>query len=358
MCRSSRSAAPTPSRSSPSSISPYFSSISTLLSWVACSCELLYRLQLGAVHCAGTKTFVAAYVPSLTCRCAHHNDGTCFDACFIEDTSELLYVKVDLFLCAGPQRQTMTLKFTYSEKYDLCSYFKFDHCMLRFETAAYLHGVTTSKTTLARKRYCEISMRLKMLYVSAWVAAAFLLLTRAHAALTLHSSVGNKPCNVQYIVLHASISSSCVDQCSLLLRSAAEPQLVSAQGNSGLDVISTSTLLPTNVVTFQQVPADRHILQISCQADSDCTASPKSWQVEKIGSGLLLAAQGAGHFIDSTSQANCVQEVNSTVSIGKALDIFSEETDKHAGTKFNAVLTWSIRAAVLASLVMLQMSSR
>ena len=198
-----------------------------------------------------------------------------------------------------------------------------------------------------------------MLFLSAWTAAALLLLTRAHAAFMLHSSMGGTPCNAHYVVLHASISSSCVDQCSLLLQSAAKPQLVLAESDSGLDVTSASTLLATNVVTFQHVPANRHILQISCQADSDCTASPKSWQVEKIGAGLLLAARGASQHPASTSQASCVQEVNSTVSIavkGKAMDMISAETDKQLGTY--AVLTWVIRAAVLASVVILHLSSR
>ena len=199
-----------------------------------------------------------------------------------------------------------------------------------------------------------------MLYLLARVAAAFQLLTGAHAALTLRRSMhGSTPCTAQYVVLYASISSSCVDQCSLLLRSAAEPQLVSAKDESGLDVTSASTLLPANVVTFQHVSSNRHILQISCQAGSDCTASPKSWQVEKTGSGLLLAARGASQHPASTSQAACVQEVNSTVSMagnGKAADRIRQETDQQLG--LTAVFTWSIRAAVFASVVILQLFSR
>ena len=202
-------------------------------------------------------------------------------------------------------------------------------------------------------------MRLRMLYLLAQIAAAYQLLTGAHAALTLRSSMGSTPCTVQYVVLHASISSSCVDQCSLLLRSADEPQLVSAKGDSGLDVTSASTLLPANVVTFQRVSSNRHILQISCRADSDCTASPKSWQVEKTGSGLLLAARDASQDPASRSQAACVQELNSTVSMavtGKAADMVRQETDQQLG--WTAVLTWSIRAAVLATVIILQLSSR
>lgn len=197
-----------------------------------------------------------------------------------------------------------------------------------------------------------------MYSLSSCIAVAFLAVVRAkmlQAALTLHSSsMGRTPCNVQYVVLHASISSVCFDQCSLLLGPTAQPE----SGHSGVDMISTSSLLPTNVVTFQH-SAHKHILQISCQADSDCTASPRSWQVEKIGSGLLLAAQGISQHPTSASQVSCVQEVNSTVSIaasGKAADIIRPHSDHQSGT--NDMLTWLLRAAVLASIVISQLSSR
>ena len=234
--------------------------------------------------------------------------------------------------------------------------------MLRFKMAAYLHSIMCTENSRSQGSFARDTMCLRMLDLSAWIAAAFLLHTRAHAALTLHSSVKRTPCDVQYVVLRASISSSCIDQCSLLLRSAAaaEPQLdqVSAQGDSGLEVTSASILLLANVVTFQH-PPDRHVLEISCQADSDCTASPNSWQVEKKGSGLLLPARSASQYPASVSQATCVQEVNSTVSMavtGKAADMMRQATDRQV--RLNAVFTWSIRAAVLASIVILQLSSR
>ena len=271
---------------------------------------------------------------------------------------KFLYVDIDVcWPYTADCDRHCTPKHVRSSNFD---FERINYCM-RFKMAAWRRS---TETLLLQGGfltfYCGLrfTMCLNMLFFSAWTAAAFLLFTRAHAALTLHSSMGTTPCDVQYVVLHASISSPCVDQCSLLLQFA-EPQLALAEGDSGLDVTIASTLLPTNVVTFQHLSAHRHMLQISCQAGSDCTASPKSWQVEKIGSGLLLAARDASQHPASASQARCVQEVNSTVSIaveGKAMDMISSETDKQPGT--NAVLTWLIRAAVLASVVILQLSSR
>lgn len=227
--------------------------------------------------------------------------------------------------------------------------------ILRFENAADVLGIKAT-TNL------NIMHGVKMHGLLACTAVAFLAVVRAEmlhttaqAALTLPSSTG-RPCNVQYVVLHASISSSCFDQCSLLLGPLAQPQRES--GHSGLDGNSASSLLPTNVVTVQH-SAHKHILQISCQADSDCTASPRSWQVEKIGTGLLLAAQGTSQHPIPTSQVSCVQEVNSTVSIaasGKAANMVRPRLDQQLGT--NSMLTWLLRAAVLASSVILQLSSR
>ena len=201
-----------------------------------------------------------------------------------------------------------------------------------------------------------------MLDFLACIAVASLTAVRAempHAALTLHSSVGRKPCKVQYVVLHASISSPCLDQCSLLLASTAQPQLESVQSDSGLDVFSASTLLSTNVVTFQRSADKQQMMQISCQADNDCIASPKSWQIENVDSGLVVAARGASQYPASTSRVSCVQELNSTVNIavsGKAASIVTPQAGHHLGV--NAVFVWSIRGAVLASVVILQLTSR
>lgn len=198
-----------------------------------------------------------------------------------------------------------------------------------------------------------------MLDVLVCIAVALLTVAvKAQAALTLRSSEGTA-CDVQYLVLHASIRSACRNQCSLLVASTPQPQLESLPRDLARDVISASPLLSTNVVTFQQ-PSDRHMMQIACQADSDCRASPKSWQIENTNSGIVAAALGMDHHhgTSNTQHVSCVQEVNSTVSIG----VTGETADTNQPTPnllhTNTVFKWSLRVAVLASVVILQLSGR
>ena len=199
-----------------------------------------------------------------------------------------------------------------------------------------------------------------MVDVLVCIAVASLLIGRGQAALVLRSNVGTA-CDVQYVVLHASIGSSCLNQCSLLLVSTSPPHLESLQGNRGVDVVSASTLLSTNVLTLQQ-KTDRHTMQISCPTDSDCRATPKSWQIENTNSGVVAAAQGMDQHHDDINipqQASCVQEVNSTVSIavtGEAADMLPTTAPHQLG--MNAMFTWSVRGAVIASVVLLHLSSR
>lgn len=199
-----------------------------------------------------------------------------------------------------------------------------------------------------------------MVRVLICLAVALLIVGRTDAALTLRSSAGTA-CDVQYVVLHASICSQCLNQCSVLLASTPPPQLETLHGAHGFDVISSSTLLSTNVLTFQ-LPTDRHMMQISCPSDSDCRATPKSWQIEYTNFGLVAAEHGVDQHHDTSNvrqQVSCVQEVNSTVSIavtGGAADMLPATTTKQLG--LTAIFTWSVRGAVLASIVILQLSSR
>lgn len=199
-----------------------------------------------------------------------------------------------------------------------------------------------------------------MVRVLICLAVALLISGRADAALTLRSSAGIV-CDVQYFILHASISSRCLNQCSVLLASAPPPQLESLQDVHDFGVISSSTLLSNNVLTFQQ-PTNRHTMQIACPTESDCRATPKSWRIEDTDSGLVAAVRGVDQQHDTPNvrqQLSCVQEVNSTVSIavtGGAADMLPATTRKQLG--LNAMFTWSVRGAVLASVIILQLSSR
>ena len=218
----------------------------------------------------------------------------------------------------------------------------------------------TSRFALTPQIY-QYCLSRRMLDFLTCTAVAMLMLVNANATLTIHSGA---KCDVQYLLLYASIDPRCLNQCDLLLASAAQPQLKYAGGLSpDAYVTSTSTLLPSNVLSFQH-PADHHRLQVSCQPSSNCRANPERWHITETESALLVTARSceqqyaSGIVQHATSDISCVYEANSTVSV----TILDSTAEQHRSTaSFNqdadAVLKWPIRVAVLASVLLLQISA-
>lgn len=193
----------------------------------------------------------------------------------------------------------------------------------------------------------------------ACTAVAILTLVNANATLKITSGA---KCDVHFLVLYASIDAVCHDQCDLLLSSADEPQLKLADGSSP-NVTSTSRLLPSNVLSFQH-PAHHHRLQVSCQPSSNCRATPEHWRITETESALLITAQdveqqyASGIVQHATLDISCVYEANSIVAV-TVPDSTNELHRLRASTNksTDAVLKWSIRTAVLASVFLLQVSA-